>query len=73
MDQASFAKHFKMLADGGLRQRRVADDVVGDAHLALRQELNNLEAHRVAQGFEHFHQALPVTDIFVFVFVVHIS
>lgn len=47
-----------MLADGGLSQWRVPDDVVGDAGLVSGQELDDLKAHRVAKRLEHFGQAL---------------
>ena len=53
VDQPSFAQHFEMLADRGLRQGHFPDDIVGDAGLVGSQEFHNLEADRVAQSLEH--------------------
>jgi len=53
-DQPGLAQNFEVLADGGLRQWQMTDDVICNAHLVFSQEFNNLKSDRIPQGFEHF-------------------
>src|SRR5450759_3932385 len=57
-DQPRLTQHLEMLADGGLGQGGEFDDLAGDTDLLLRQDLDDLKTHRVAQRLEHFVQAL---------------
>ncbi len=49
-----------MLADGGLGERCVLDDGIGDAGLVACEELDDPEANGVAERLEHLRQALLI-------------